>query len=208
MTHDETGITVIGRGTADATPDMARVDLGVSVRSDTVAEATRTARERAAALTSALHTKGIPPNDISTTGFSVYPEYDHQDGRQRLLGYRVSNDLQVVLRDLSSAGEIIDAAVGAAEDVSTVNGFTLSVTDDTEARDAAREAAWDDATRRAEHLASLAGRSLGAVVSVVETSGASHPPRPMMRMAMAEATPIEPGTQAITVVVEVRFELD
>ena len=208
MTHHETGITVVGRGSADATPDMARVDLGVSVRADTVAEASRTARERAANLISALQTKGIPPNDISTTGFSVYPEYDHQEGRQRLLGYRVSNDLQVVLRDLATSGEIIDAALGATGDESTVNGFTLSLTDDTQARDAAREAAWDDAKRRAEHLASLAGRGLGPVVSVVETSGGSQPPLPMMRMAMEEATPIEPGSQAISVVVEVRFELD
>jgi uncharacterized protein YggE len=124
------------------------------------------------------------------------------------LGYRVSNDLQVVLRDLSTAGEIIDAAVSAAGDESTVNGFTLSVTDDTEARDSARAAAWEDARRRAEHLAGLAGRSLGAVISIVETTGTLTPPRPMMRMAMAEATPVEPGTQSITVVVEVRFELD
>ena len=208
MTHHETGITVVGRGSAEATPDMARIDLGVSVRADTVADATRTARERAANLISALQTKGIPPDDISTTGFSVYPEYDHQEGRQRLLGYRVSNDLQVVLRDLATSGEIIDAALGATGDESIVNGFTLSLTDDTQARDAAREAAWDDARRRAEHLASLAGRRLGPVVSVVETSGGAQPPLPMMRMAMAEATPIEPGSQAISVVVEIRFELD
>lgn len=208
MTQHETGITVIGRGSADATPDMARVDLGVSVRAESVAQATRSARERAAALISTLQTKGISSADIATTGFSVYPEYDHQEGRQRLLGYRVSNDLQVVLRDLASSGDVIDAAIGAAGDESTVNGFTLSLSDDTAARDEAREAAWEDARRRAEHLASLAGRSLGAVVSVVETSGGAPPPRPMMRMAMAEATPIEPGTQSISVVVEVRFELD
>lgn len=208
MTQHETGITVIGRGSADATPDMARVDLGVSVRAESVAQATRSARERAAALISTLQTKGISSADIATTGFSVYAEYDHQEGRQRLLGYRVSNDLQVVLRDLASSGDVIDAAIGAAGDESTVNGFTLSLSDDTAARDEAREAAWEDARRRAEHLASLAGRSLGAVVSVVETSGGAPPPRPMMRMAMAEATPIEPGTQSISVVVEVRFELD
>lgn len=187
---------------------MARVDLGVSVRADTVAEATRTARDRAAAVLSALQTKGIPSSDVATTGFSVYPEYDHHEGRQRLLGYRVSNDIQVVLRDLTTSGDIIDAAVGAAGDESTVNGFTLSLTDDTAARDTAREVAWADARRRAEHLASLAGRTLGAVISVIETSGVSLPPRPMMRMAMAEATPIEPGTQSISVVIEVRFELD
>lgn len=186
---------------------MARVDLGVSVRADKMAEATLIARDRAAALISALQAKGIPSTDIATAGFSVYPEYDHQDGRQRLLGYRVNNDLQVVLRDLPTSGDVLDAALGAAGDESTVNGFALSLTDDTPARDAAREAAWEDARRRAEHLASLAGRSLGAVVSVVETGGGSPPPRPMMRTAMAESTPIEPGTQSITVIVEVRFDL-
>lgn len=207
MTDHETGITVVGRGTADATPDIARVDLGVSVRADSVAEANAMATERAASLIEAVKNAGVDAADISTTGYNVHPEYDHVEGRQRLLGYRVSNDLQVVLRDLSNSGVILDEALSAAGDEATVNGFTLAISEEAPARDSAREAAWADAKRRAEQLAGLAGRSLGAVVSIVESSGSSLPPRPMLRMAMAEATPIEAGSQSISVVVEVRFEL-
>jgi len=208
VTHLESGITVTGRGTANATPDMARVDLGVSVRADSVAAASGLATERAASLINALKGAGVDSTDIATTGFNVHPEYDHIEGRQRLLGYRVSNDLQVVLRDLSTSGGILDEALSAGGDEVTVNGFTLAINDDTSAKDTAREAAWADATRKAEQLARLAGRSLGAVVSIVESSGGSPPPRPMMRMAMADSIPIEAGSQTISVIVEVRFELD
>ena len=195
-----------GGAAEETAPDIARVDLGVSVRADSVASATNTARERAASLITALKLAGVAPTDIATTGYNVHPEFDHHEGRQRLLGYRVSNDLQVVLRDLTSSGTTLDAALSAAGDEVIVNGFTLTVSDDTEARATARESAWDDAVGRAEHLARLSGRGLGQVVSIVETTG-SATPRPITRMAMAEATPIEAGTQSISVVVEVRFEL-
>ncbi len=144
MTHHETGISVTGKGIAETAPDMARVDLGVSVRADSVAAASGTVRERAASLIAALQSAGVASTDIATTGYNVHPEYDHHEGGQRLLGYRVSNDLQAVLRDLATSGAILDAAMSAAGDEVTVNGFTLAVSDDTEARSTAREAAWAD----------------------------------------------------------------
>jgi uncharacterized protein YggE len=184
------------------------VDIAVSVRSPSVAEASSQARQHAASLIEALTGAGVEREGIVTRNYSVHPEFDHRDGQQRLLGYRVTNEIDVTIRDLPGAGSILDAAVSAVGDAVTINRVQLTVDDEREARDLAREAAWGDALGRAEHLARLAGRTLGPAVSIVESTAHNFPPRPMMRAAMAEATPIEAGTASTTVNLEVRFELD
>ncbi|HEY6634134.1 MAG TPA: SIMPL domain-containing protein [Acidimicrobiia bacterium] len=209
MSPVETGITVTGTGDFVTAPDVMTVDIGVSLRADTIAEASSGARERANTLIESLTGSGVDRKDIVTTNYSIFPEYDHQDGAQRLLGFRVSNDMKVTVRDLGGAGDLIDGAVTAVGDAVTVNQVSFGVDDDQTARTRAREMAWSEAKAKAEHLAQLTGRVLGKVVSIEETPGYGPGPRPMARMAaMAESTPIESGTSIVSVTLEVRFELD
>ncbi|MFZ0013733.1 MAG: SIMPL domain-containing protein [Acidimicrobiia bacterium] len=203
-----TGITVAGLGRGEARPDIAEIDLGVSVLAPTVSEASAAARDRASAVIDALTRSGLTAEDMATARYAIQPEYDHREGEQRLVGYRVSNDLRITLRQIDTAGEIIDAAVAAGGDAATVNRLAFSLSDETTVRDQARESAWGDALARAEHLARLSGRSLGDVESIVESSGRGTGPPPLARMAMAETTPIEPGSTTISVELEVRFALD
>ena len=207
--HSEPGITVTGVGHSSAAPDVMTVDMGISVLAATVAEARSLATTKAQSLVVILKDGGLTDEDIQTARYSIHPEYDHLEGQQRLRGYRVSNDLQVVLRDLPSAGEILDGATAVGGDEVTINNVSFSIEDQTAARDQARVAAWSDALARAEHLARLSGRSLGDVVEIVETTGRPPGPGPVPRMALAagDATPIEAGTTAITVSLEVRFAL-
>jgi len=207
--HSEPGITVTGLGHSSASPDVMTVDLGVSVLATNVAEGRAVAGDRAQALISSLTDGGVSNEDIQTTRYTIHPEYDHHEGEQRLRGYRVSNDLQVTLRDLGSAGEILDSAAAAGGDEVTINNVSFSLENQIEGRDEAREAAWKDALARAEHLARLSGRALGPVVNIVETTGRPPGPGPVPRMALAssEAMPIEAGTTAITVSLEVTFAL-
>ena len=207
--HSDPGITVTGVGLSKAPPDVMTVDVGISVLAANVAGGRALATDRARALIASLTEGGVAKDDIQTTHYTIHPEYDHHEGQQRLRGYRVSNDLQVTLRDLGSAGEILDAAAEAGGDEVTINNVSFSVEDQAEGRDQAREAAWSDAVARAEHLARLSGRALGEVLGIVETSGRQPGPGPLARMAMvtAEATPIEAGSTSITVTLEVRFAL-
>lgn len=203
---DFQGIMVIGKGASSSTPDLVTIELGVSVRADTVAGAVSANRDIASAVIDALTTATVEHSDLTTSGYSIHPEYDHRDGEQRLLGYRATNNLNVRLRDLDRAGATIDTAVAASGDSATLNRLVFGMSDETSARDEAREEAWGDALARGEHLASLAGRDLGDVISIVETPGGHQGP-PLMRMARAESTPIEPGSAITTVELEVRFSL-
>lgn len=208
MTSETTGISVTGVGRATATPDLARLSLGVSVRGVTVTEASALARDRSSALLEALESCGVDKADIATTNYSVFADHDHPKGKERLLGYRVTNEVQVTVRDLARLGATIDDAVEAGGDAASVNRLVFDVDDDTATRDLAREAAWEDARRKAAHLAQLAGRELGPAERIAETTGGAPSPRMLAApMAVAESTPIEAGTSTITVTLDVRFSI-
>ena len=70
---------------------------------------------------------------------------------------------------------------------------------------AAREAAFADALAKAQQFAELAGRELGAVVSVDDTAGGGPIPLPRMAaMPMAEFN-VEGGQQQVSATVVVRW---
>jgi uncharacterized protein YggE len=205
-----TGISVTGSGEVTGTPDTLSVDLGVSVLGATVSEAASTAATNAEAVISALVDGGVDREDITTTNYSVTPEYDWSSNEQRLLGYRVTNTIRAKIRDISTAGETIDSAVAAGGDSTQVHGIAFSIEDDAEMIEAAREAAWNDALAKAQQLAGLSGQTLGPAVSITETISSPPIQYPWDRGVAedAAATPIEPGTSAVTVGLQVQFSLE
>lgn len=206
MTEPISGISVSGVGEAGAPPDTLEIDLAISVRRDTVAAATSDAAVAAEALIDSLKSRGIGSESITTTNYSIQPEYDYRNDTQRLLGYRVNNAVKAVVRDIGAAGEIVDAATAAAGDVVTVNGISFRVEAGSELLQTAREAAWQDALAKGRQLARLAGKELGPVVSIVESEGRPPTPFPRASLAMADrATPLEPGSATLSVLLQVHF---
>jgi len=204
------GITVSGAGEANAEPDMVEIDVGVAVLADTVEAATQIATQRAKAVTSALTAGGVLPEDMATTEYSIRPEYDYSDNKQRLLGYRVSNTVRAKLRDVASTGPLLDSIASAGGDETRVNGLSFGVADETSLLARAREAAWNDAKAKAEQLAALSGHTLGKATTITETIQGPGVPLPRMiaaDMAMSEraSTPIQPGTSSVSVALQVEF---
>ncbi len=208
MTEPVTGIEVSGIGTAAMRPDIARVVIAVSIRQDTVTEASERSRSLSSAILDELTAAGVDKSDVSTVNYSIHPDYDYPDGRQRLLGYRVTNEIQVTIRDLTAVGSTIDRAVAAAGDTATVNRLAFEIEDERQARDRAREVAWADALERAEQLATLSGRPLGLVTSIVESPGGGPAPRLMAASVAEDSTPIESGTTTLTVRLQARFAFE
>jgi hypothetical protein len=204
-----TGITVTGTGEVTGTPDTVEVSLGVAVLAVNVQDATTTAAQKADALISALTNGGVDREDITTTDYSIYPEYDYSSNTERLVGYRVSNTVRVKIRNVDDTGSLIDAATAAGGNDVRVNGLQFSIDDDAEMVEAARAAAWNDALAKATQLAELSGQELGVAISINETVS-STPPPVYFELAAADAaaeTPIEPGTSAVTISLSVNFTL-
>ena len=203
------GISVTGAGEVTGTPDTVEIGLGVSVLAETVAQAAADAAEKAQALIDSLTGNGVDENDITTTDYSIYPEYDYSGNQQRLVGYRVNNTVKAKIRDIETTGTVIDSAVAAGGDEVTVNGLSFSIEDNDELIAAAREAAWNDASAKAAQLAELSGQVLGAATSITETVSVPPVPIPYAEAAAEDraTTPIEPGTSSVTITLQVQFAL-
>lgn len=203
------GIAVSGTGEVYGTPDTLQMRFGVSVLRPTVDEAVGDAAALAAGLIGSLESSGVAEEDIQTANYSINPEYDYSGDQRRLIGYRVNNTVVAKIRDLDSAGTVIDATVANVGDEIQVSGVSFSIEDDTELIAAARAAAWDDALAKAEQLATLAGIELGEAKMISE-SFSIPAPLPVYRdfAAADEAvfeTPIEAGQQQVAVTLQVQF---
>jgi hypothetical protein len=168
------GLSVSGEGRASAAPDVAVLGLGVSAKASTVDAANSQAQEAMSDLLDSLEANGVQEKDIQTTSFSIHPEYDYRNDEQVLTGYRVSHMLQVKVRDIDKAGEVIDDAVEAGGDLLQVQSISFTIDDTTALRSEAREEAVTDAQAKAEELATLAGVTLGDPTYITESTSTPY----------------------------------
>jgi uncharacterized protein YggE len=203
------GVSVTGMAEVTGTPDTVELSLGVSVLGGTVDEAAATAAEKAQALIDSLTSNGVADEDIMTADYTIYPEYDYSSNQERLVGYRVNNTVNAKIRDIDTTGTVIDGAVTAGGNEVTVSGLSFSIEDNDELVAAAREVAWNDALAKASQLAELSGQDLGRATSITETVSMPPMPIPYAEAAAADraVTPIEPGTSAVTITLQVQFGL-
>ncbi len=205
-------VSVTGTGRARLQPDRFSFSVGVQTQAPTVEEAVNENNARVAAVTAALKKAGALPEEIQTSGFSIYPQQDYSQGRlPRLLGYQVSNNITVTKKQIADAGKLLQAAIAAG--VNTSSGLTFSVSDPARGRDQGLRAAFDDARAKAGLLAQAAGRTLGQALAITEGTEPNVVPRPMpgVRAMAAKAevseVPVESGTQELTFTISVVFAL-
>jgi len=206
----EAGIVVIGEGSISAAPDYAEVNGGVTTRGKSVQEATDANSKLMAAITSALQDAGIAAKDIQTSRFSIQPLYTPADphNESKLVGYSVSNQVNVTIRDIGKAGDILDRLATAG--VTNVGNIEFLHSDPSKLLDQARAAAVADAKRKAEIYAKASGIALGRVVWIAEDAGLA-PPMPMMARMAAGApmasVPISVGEDSLHVRITVGFAI-
>ncbi len=203
-------ITVNGEGKITVKPDTASLNVGVQATAATATEALSQANTSGAALLAALKDAGVSDNDIATSGLSIYPQYGNSS---TITGYQASNSVNVTVRDITKTGPVIDAAAAAAGDHITIGGVSFYVGDTEALIGAARKDAINNAMKRATEYASAAGVTVGGVVQISEVSVSN--PIPMTMYAAADSaagapsapTPIQTGTQDLTVSVTVVYQL-
>lgn len=201
-------ITVRATGEAEGRPDLLTVVLGVQTRAASAQDALGQNNELATKLLERLREGGVQEQDVQTSGLSINPTYDNQGG---ITGYEVANTVTARLRDLTTAGSLIDAAASVAGDAIRIQGLSFSIDDTSELLGAAREDAVTRARRQAEQLASAADLRLGRVRSIEESPPAT-PPMPYAfdtatEGASAASVPLAPGSQELTLHLTVVFEV-
>lgn len=207
-------IVVSGSGTATGVPDLANLSLGVSVTADTVAAARDQAATSMQEVMQSLSDNGVESADIQTSHFGVHPQYDWNPsiGEQQFQGYRVSNRLNVTVRDTETVGTVIDAVIAAGGDDIEFNYLSFAFSDTAELEKQARQAAVADMHDKARQLAKFSGRPIGKLLTISETPvadifGATREFAAAFQADSRASTSISVGEDEVSVSVHGVFEL-
>jgi uncharacterized protein YggE len=193
------GITVLGTGSANVTPDRASFGFGTVSQAATANAALAASSQAVARVIAALKKAGVAQPDIQTSEVSLSPRMnDKGDG---IVGYTASNTVTATIRK-NGDGDIVDAAVGAG--ANQVFGPNLLASDQDAAYRSALKGAVADARAKAETLATASSSTLGKITAIVEGGGGAVP-MPMAVGTRDSSVPIEPGTQKIEATVSVTF---
>ena len=204
-------LSTSGQGEAKVTPDRASVMVNIQSRASTAAAAASENTNRTRAVLDALAKLGLSRDQLSTEGYTVYPElqYDKSGGSPKVSGYVVTNTVRSETKRPEQTGAIVDAALGAGANL--INSLSFYASSIDEARRQAIGAAVASARADAEAMARAAGGSLGSLMEL-STAGPTIPPHPMFdvgirsRAAMqSEPTPVNPGQQTVTVFVQAKW---
>lgn len=199
-------VSVLGHGEVKARPDTATIQIGIDTEAVNAKDALAQNNAQAQALQQKLAELKIDTKDIQTSNFSISPTYGN-DGRQ-VTGYRVSNIVTVTIRNLDSAGTLLDQVVQAG--ANNIYGISFSVADTQKLMEQARQAAMADAKVRATQLATAGGAAVGDVLIISENVSAPPVPMPMLDRAAAQgapSVPVQAGEQSISIDVQATFAL-
>lgn len=205
---DEGSIVVSGTGRVAVVPDIADLRLGVAVTRPTVDSARAEAAATMDAILAAVDAAGVPRRDVRTALLSVQPRYDYRDNKPpTLTGYELANVVEVTVRDLERLGDVVDGTLGAG--ATSMDSLSFRVADPAPAEREARILAMAAARARADVLAEAAGLTITGVTGIVE-GVAIPPPGPRMKaermmLAADAATPVEAGSQEVSVSVTVSY---
>lgn len=205
-------ISVRGMGIVSARPDMLTVQIGVLVENASLADAQWDANTRIDAAMKLLTEGGVADRDISTARLAVEPIIVYENNKPpRQTGYRVTNILNVKLRDISKSGKLIDSVVAAG--VNKVQSLNFSFSDPAALLKQARDAAMSDAKAKAQQFATQGSVGLGLPI-VIQDAGANTLPKSNTPFfdasnagAMPPTTPINPGEQEVKVEVSVLYAI-
>lgn len=218
-----TSITVRGEGEVMARPDVGTFSFSVTAEADDASAAQSDSAEKMNAILAYLDEAGVEEKDVKTNGYSLNPKYTYETtvcspnmycppGDPKIDGYTVTQTVEVKVRDLDNAGDLIS---GTGERGATnISGLSFTVDDESNLKAEAREAAIADAKEKAGILAGELGVRLVRIMSYYEEEGYGMPyayEGGDMMSAKSEAASMAPslptGENETKSVVSITFEV-
>jgi uncharacterized protein YggE len=187
VTAKPNSVYVGADGKFEAAPDTAQIQMNVSVQDDSPQAAYQRASKNVDQVRQVLRANGLDTK-LATVGFlSVQPIYEWKP-KQRVIGYRVTTDVTLKLKDFSKIGPITQQLAEANVSETQTLNYTLENMD--EAKNHAVEDAYRRARNSAETVARASGRTLGDLsYASVDTFENPRIVTPRMARAMVAAAP-------------------
>lgn len=189
-------ISIEGEGKVTAKPTLGQINVGLYTEGQEVPVVQNENSRKVNAMVAAMKDLGVSEADLQTSNYNISPKYEYKDGTQRVVGYTVSQNIEVKVRDLSKVGTVLSriGQLGANQ----VNGVTFTIDDPSSLKQEARRKALEDARSKANELAKALGVDIVRVVTFSESGATPVPPMPFYRAEgmAASAAPTAPDIQA------------
>lgn len=208
-------IVVSATGMVEVAPDEARVLVSVVTEAKTAEEAVRENNRRTGTVVDALNRVGLGDRAVTTAGFQVSPRYnfDPKTGRQLgILGYTVTNTVEVKTGRLELTGKAIEEAINAG--ANQILSLQFGLKDSSEARMGAVADAVTKARADARTVAMISNLELGAPRRVTVERDFARPFLAKDMVAMRAASmemdgagqpPVNPGLITVTANVTIEY---
>jgi len=207
QTEERSILSVTGEGRVVVEPDIVSIVLAVEVEKPTAGEAISGAAEIMNNVIESLLKIGVKRDNITTSGFSLYPVYEYTEKKPVLIGYRVVNKITVKVSTAEKAGEVIDVAVSSGANRVDSITFTLSSGKYQSAYHEALSLAVKEAREKAEIVASASGVEIVKILEINIQQPYYVPIRYEMAEKAAVGTPILEGELTVTAQVNMIFEI-
>ena len=201
-------------GKFESAPDTAVLQFNISVQDNKAHAAYEHASKQVEQVRQALRDNGVEPKVANIGFFAVQPAYEWQDRKRKVIGFRVTTDVTLKLKDFSKIGPITQQLADANVSETQTLNYMLENMD--EAKNKAVEDAYRRARNSADSLARASGRTVGelsyASVDTFETPRIVAPRMARAMSARADAAPapteeFTPQTLTVTAHVNALFNL-
>jgi len=197
-------------------PDQARISLAVISSDQDLQKAQESNNKTTNNVIETLLKQNIAKEDIKTTNFTVYPQYNYNNTKENvppeIVGYRVRNEISVLVKDLDKLGILLDLAVKSG--ANNVNFINYEKSNIALQENEALVKAVQRARSKANAIANAAGMNVGKVLSINEGS-TNHifPPRPVYyaneskQLGAGSQVPVNPGLIEVSASISITYEL-
>jgi len=149
-------------GKFEAAPDTAVIRMDIASQQDT----SRAAYDHAAAavdrVRQVLKSNGIDPKAAQFGSYQMQPMYDWKNPKHKVIGFRVSSDVTLKLRDFAKIGALVEQLADIEDTQNQSVNYTLE--DIEQAKAKASEDALKKARNQAGAVATAGGRKLGELL--------------------------------------------
>lgn len=192
--------------TIKTVPDMATLTLAVETASAKAEEAAAMNAETMRKVLDALKDNGVSDTDLRTASLVLNARNSPRDQPPlRIIGYEATNTLSVTVRNLARLSLLIQQATAAG--ANNIRGVRFSLLKPEALLDDARSEALKKAMLKADLYANVAGLKVSQIVEIRDDGEVGYGEQ-TRSLSKSAAPPIEAGEIALSVGLEVIFELE
>ena len=170
-------LSLSGEGTIEAAPELATLQIGVSVKAKTASEALAENSKLLAAALDAAKQHGLEARDLQTSALSLRPDIIRTERWpfRDVTGYQASNLVTIRVRDISRLGALLDRLVVLG--VNDIRNISFSVAKPAALIEQARMAAMRDVMEKARKYAEAGDFKIVRILTINEGTVEAPTPR-------------------------------